>query len=125
MDDPFVITVHVKERIIEVKYPPRPTEATFTQYDREVRAAIEKLGAPWDCLVDQSAFSAFAPELTPKIAELNRWAAGKGMRRTTRVVASSAIGELQSARVLRDGGVSGIATIFHTRAEAWAALTKK
>jgi hypothetical protein len=121
----FLITVHAAQRIIEVKYPLRPTLATFQKYDVAIRAAIEKLGPPWDCLVDQSALHAFAPELTPLIAELNKWAVTKGMRRTARVLSNSAIGELQSNRMLREGGVTAIATIFHSRADAWASLTKK
>jgi hypothetical protein len=47
------------------------------------------------------------------------------MRRTARVLGNSAIGELRSTRVLREGGVSAIAGIFHSRAEAWASLTQK
>jgi hypothetical protein len=125
MASEFLITVHASQRIIEVRYPLRPTMETFRKYDVEIRAAIAKMGPPWDCLVDQSGLSAFAPELTPLIAELNRWAATKGMRRTARVVGASAIGELQSSRVLRDGGVSSISGVYHSRADAWAALTQK
>jgi hypothetical protein len=125
MSSDFLITVHASQRIIEVKYPLRPTLDTFRKYDADIRAAIEKMGPPWDCLVDQSALNAFAPELTPLIAELNRWAVTKGMRRTARVVSFSAIGELQSNRVLREGGVASIANLYHSRSEAWAALTGK
>jgi hypothetical protein len=123
MGDDFVITVHLAERVIEVKYPRRPTIDNFRKYDREVRATIERVGPPWHCLVDQSALGAFAPELTPLIAELNHWAATKGMRRTARVIDSSAIAELQTQRVLREGGVAAIAHIFRTRDEAWVSLT--
>jgi hypothetical protein len=124
MNSDFVITVHRDHRIIEVKYPVLPTVESFRVYERNIREAIDKMGPPWDCLVDQTALKAFAPELTTPIAELNRWALGKGMRRTARVLALSAIGELQSTRLLKEGGVSNIAQVFRSREEAWAALTR-
>jgi hypothetical protein len=125
MKDRFVVVVHHAERIIEVRYPARPTVENFKRYDIEIRAAIEQLGTPWDCLVDQTALKALAPEFPGRIAELNTWARGKGMRKTARVVSESAIGELQGARILRDSGVKDVGAIFKTRDEAWQFLHQK
>lgn len=123
--EPFVVVVHKDRRILEVRYPTRPTLQTYEAYEKEVRAAIEKLaeGGEWDCLVDQTALKAMAPEFPPRISELNAWARTKGMRRTARVVSGSAIGELQTVRILRDSGVKDVGAIFHDRAEAWKTLT--
>ncbi len=120
----WIVTIHERERVLEVKYPARPNEAAFLRYDRAVRAAIEKLaaGGDWDCLVDQTAVRTLAPELASKIAELNAWAHGKRMRKTVRVLAESAIGELQGVRILREGGVKNIGGLFKSRDEAWKAL---
>ncbi len=125
MKDQFVVTIHEPQRIIEVRYPPRATMATYEAYEREVRAAIENMKTQWDCLVDQTALKALAPEFPPRIAELNTWARGKGMRRTARVISESAVGELQGARILRDSGLHDVGLIFKSRDEAWAFLTGK
>ena len=125
MNDRFVVVVHPAERIIEVHYPARPTVENYTAYEKEIRAAIEKMGGDWDCLVDQTALKALAPDFPPRIADLNTWARGKGMRRTARVIAESAIGELQGARILRDSGVQDVGAIFKSRDEAWLFLRKK
>ena len=88
-----------------------------------MRAAIEAWAGAWDCLVDQRALTLMRPELAPKIAVLNAWARGKGMRRTCRVVKDSALAELQVNRILRDSGTAQVGSIYKTREEAWAALT--
>lgn len=121
--DAFAVILHERERILEVRYPARPSLESFAVYDREVRAAIIKLGGTWDCLVDQSGLQALPPELTPKVAELNQWARGKGMQHTARVVVDSAIGELQSKRILRESGNADVGRVYRSRAEAWSALT--
>jgi hypothetical protein len=118
----FVITVHQAERIIEVRYPHRPTLEAYEIYERDIRAAIKAMGSPWDCLVDQSALSALAPEFTPRIADLNHWARKQGMRHTTRVISESAIGELQGMRILKQAGVQDVGSLFRSREEAWASL---
>ena len=122
---PFVITVHQKERVLEVKYPERPTMASYERYDTEVRAAIIALavGGPWDCIVDQTALRAMAPEFPSLIAVLNAWAVAHGMRHTARMVSDSAIGELQTLRILRDAGVTNMGQVFHDRPSAWAFVT--
>ena len=124
-DAAFTVILHPQERILEVHYPAKPTPDTFDAYDRDVRKAIERLGGTWDCLVDQTRLQALSPELTPRVAELNHWARGKGMQRTARVVSQSAIAELQSRRILRESGNEDVGRVYHSRDEAWKALTAK
>ena len=125
--EPFTITVHREERVLEVHYPERPTMEFYETYEIEVRAAIVALaqGGAWDCIVDQSALKALAPEFPPRIAMLNAWAREHGMRRTARLVSNSAIGELQTIRILRDSGVINIGKVFHDRPAAWDFVTGK
>ncbi|MFO0596182.1 MAG: hypothetical protein U0228_12780 [Myxococcaceae bacterium] len=118
----FEIIVHRAERTIEVIYPARPTADSFGRYDTKIREAITSLGPQWDCLVDQSAVQALAPELAPRVAELNQWAAARGMEHTARVLSASAIGELQGERILREAGVKKIGSLHKSRADAWAHL---
>ncbi len=87
-----------------------------------MRVAIGAWAGEWDCLVDQRALTLMPPELPPKIAVLNVWARGKGMRRTARVVKDSAVAELQVNRILRDSGTAQVGSIYKTREEAWATL---
>jgi hypothetical protein len=124
MSDEWTVVLHEAERILEVSYPRYPSQAAFERYDKTIRAAIEKLASTgdWDCLVDQTAVTALAPELAEKIAVLNGWAKAKRMRRTARVIANSAIGELQSVRILKEGGVKNIGQVFKSRDEAWKVL---
>ncbi|MBI5481420.1 MAG: STAS/SEC14 domain-containing protein [Deltaproteobacteria bacterium] len=121
--DHFTVVVHAKLRIIEVRYPARPSLESYEKYEKEIRAAISAMNGTWDCLVDQTALKALAPEFPPRIAVLNHWAREHGMRRTARVIADSAIGELQGMRILRDSGVKDVGSIFKTRDEAWRAIT--
>ena len=121
----FEIIIHGRERILEVRYPTRPTAASYARYEKEVRTAIESWQGEWDCLVDQASLTAMPPDLPPKIALLNAWARGKGMRRTARVVRDSAVAELQVHRILRDSGVAQVGSLHKSRALAWAALTAK
>ncbi|MBL8914191.1 MAG: hypothetical protein JNM17_26035 [Archangium sp.] len=118
----FEIIVHQSERTIEVKYPARPTLEAFLRYDKAIRAAITKMGPPWDCLVDQSRVQALSPELAPRVADLNAWAVTKGMEHTARVLSSSAIGELQGERILREAGVKKIGSLHKDRETAWKHL---
>jgi hypothetical protein len=120
--DRFTVTVHAEERILEVHYPPRPSLEAYDAYEAEVRAAISSFEGEFDCLVDQSALKALAPEFPPRLAALNLWARENGMRRTLRVVGQSAVGELQSQRILRESGNTDVGQLFHDRAEAWRAL---
>ena len=122
---PFTVMVHAAERVLEVKYPQRPTLESYEKYEVEVRAAMLQLaaGGPWDCIVDQSALKTLAPEFPPRIAALNAWAKKNGMRRTARLVSRSAVGELQTIRILRESGVLHIGKIFHDRPAAWDFVT--
>ena len=125
--EPFTIEVHETERVLEVRYPERPTMELFEEYEREVRAAMTALArrGPWDCIVDQSALRTLAPDFPPRIAVLNAWAHEHGMRRTARLVSDSAVGELQTIRILRESGVQHIGRVFHERAAAWDFVTGK
>ena len=118
----FEIIVHQAQRTIEVRYPARPTLDAFMRYDKAIRAAITKMGPPWDCLVDQSRVQALSPDIAPRVAELNAWAVTKGMEHTARVLSASAIGELQGERILRDAGVKKIGSLHKDRDPAWAHL---
>ena len=122
---PFTIIVHQQERVLEVRYPEHPTMELYEKYEREVRVAIAALqtGGPWDCIVDQSALRTLAPDFPPRIALLNAWAHEHGMRRTARLVSSSAVGEMQTIRILRESGVLHIGRVFHDRPSAWAFVT--
>ncbi len=122
MSDEFQIIIHQAERTIEVIYPRRPNLSVFEKYEREVRAAITAMGPPWDCLVDQSKVQALAPEIAPRVAVLNAWAASRGMEHTARVLSSSAIGELQGERILRNAGVKKIGSLHKSRDGAWKQL---
>ncbi len=124
-DSDFEIVVHGKDRILEVRYPKRPTAQSYAQYEKDVRAAIEGWRGEWDCLVDQSALKAMPPELPAQIALLNAWARGKGMRKTARVVKDSAVAELQVNRILRESGTAQVGSLYKSRAQAWAALKAK
>lgn len=125
--EPFVIKVHVDERVLEVHYPERPTMEAYERYETEVRTAILSLAATghWDCVVDQRALQALGPDFPPRIALLNAWARENGMRRTARLVSDSYIGELQTKRILRDSGVINNAQVFRDRALAWDFVTAK
>jgi len=118
----FTVIVHADTRILEVHYPAHPTLEGYETYEKEVREAILSLGGEWDCLVDQSALKALAPEFPPRIAVLNQWAREHGMRRTVRVVSDSAVAELQNLRILRESGNTDVGRLFRDRALAWQAL---
>lgn len=122
-DDTFVVTLHEKERVLEVVYPARVTLAAFEQYEAEARVSVEKLarGGPWHCLVDQSRItSTMSPDLPPRIADLVAWSHEHGMTRVARVVSPSELGRMQTTRILRSAGVTGNAMLFHDREAAWA-----
>ena len=125
MTTAFEIIVHGRERILEVRYPSRPTAASYARYEKNVRTAIEAWSGAWNCLVDQSSLTLMPPELPPLIAVLNAWARGKGMRKTARVVKDSAVAELQVNRILRESGTAQVGSLHKTRAQAWAALIAK
>jgi hypothetical protein len=119
----FEITFHEAERVLEVRYPARPTLDSFTRYESAMREMIRSVSdEPWKCLVDQSALSVMPPELPPRLVELNAWAKTKGMGRTVRVVKPSATAQLQAGRIMKKSGIDEIGTQCFTRQEAWDAL---
>ncbi|MBK7860472.1 MAG: STAS/SEC14 domain-containing protein [Archangiaceae bacterium] len=118
----FEIQFHESERILEVRYPSRPTLESYHRYEQAVRQTIASLGGQWNCLVDQSSLKVMPPELPPRIAELNAWAKERGMNRTARVVQASAIAELQANRILKNSGAQGTSAVTASRDEAWRAL---
>ena len=120
----FEIRFHEVERILEVRYPSRPTLDSYSRYEKAVRETIGSLGGSWNCLVDQSALTVMPPELPPRIAELNAWARTQGMGRTARVVKPSATAQLQVTRILLKSGSAQVGTQCLTRDEAWRALTQ-
>ena len=122
-DEPFLITPHERERVLEVIYPARITAAAFEHYEVELRAIIEKLeaGGSWHCMVDQSRVATtMPPDLPPRIADLIAWAHEHGMQRVARIVSPSELGRMQTNRILRAAGVSETAVLFQDRASAWA-----
>ncbi len=119
------ITFHEVERILEVRYPSRPTLESFGRYELAVRDLISSLAGPWHCLADQSSLALLPPELPARIAELNAFARTRGMARTARVVRPGATAELQVARILKQSGTGLAGTQCASRAQAWATLTSK
>ncbi len=121
----FRVVVHEAERIIEVTYPRKPTADSLADYEAALKAAVEKLGtAGWRCLVNQTNLDVLAPELSDRITEMNKWALKHGLVTSARVVKQTAVGELQSKRILRESGVDPKGRVFHDRAEAWKRLTE-
>lgn len=118
----FEVQVHEHERIVEVKYPRRLTADSLHEYETTLKAAVEKLGSGWRCLVDQTSLDVIPPHLTDQITEMNRWAAQHGLVAAARVVRKTAVGELQSKRILRESGLGDAAHVFFDRAEAWSVL---
>jgi hypothetical protein len=119
MQSDFEILFHEHERILEVRYPQRPTLESFDRYEKAVRETITSISSGWKCLVDQSRLAVMPPELGPRLATLNAWAREHGMQVTARVVKQSATAELQVNRLFK-----GAAIVAHTRDEAWKSLLK-
>jgi hypothetical protein len=118
----FEIRVHERERVIEVKYPKRFTPESLKAYEAELKSAVQRVGPSWRCLVDQTSLDVIPPHLTDFITEMNRWAAQHGLIAAARVVKKTAVGELQSKRILRESGLGETAHVYFDRAEAWQSL---
>lgn len=118
----FEVQVHERERVIEVKYPRRLTADALKAYETELKDAVKKLGSTWRCLVDQTNLDVIPPHLTDQITEMNRWAAQHGLVAAARVVKKTAVGELQSKRILRESGLGETAHVYFDRTEAWGHL---
>ncbi|MBL8921188.1 MAG: hypothetical protein JNJ54_20160 [Myxococcaceae bacterium] len=121
----FEVQVHERERIVEVRYPRRPSKEALEAYEADLKSAVQKLGAGWRCLVDQTNLDVIPPHLTDSITEMNRWAAQHGLVAAARVVRKTAVGELQSRRILRESGLGEAAHVYFDRAEAWQQLTSQ
>ena len=118
----FEVQVHERERVIEVKYPRRLTADALKAYESELKEAVKKLGSTWRCLVDQTNLDVIPPHLTDQITEMNRWAAQHGLVADARVVKKTAVGELQSKRILRESGLGETGHVYFDRTEAWGHL---
>ena len=121
----FEVQVHERERIVEVRYPRKLTADSLHEYEATLKAAVGKLGSGWRCLVDQTSLDVIPPHLTDQIAEMNRWAAQHGLVAAARVVRRTAVGELQSKRILRESGLGDAAHVFFDRGEAWSVLVSQ
>ncbi|MBE2248691.1 MAG: hypothetical protein IAE78_04005 [Myxococcus sp.] len=119
----FEVQVHERERVIEVKYPRRLTPEALAAYADQLKLAVGKLNSTWRCLVDQTSLDVIPPHLTDQITEMNRWAVQHGLVGAARVVRKTAVGELQSKRILRESGLGETAHVYFDRTEAWQHLT--
>lgn len=121
----FEITVHRSTRILEVRYPERPSETDVREYLRAARLAIDEelQGKPWRCLVDQRALAVMPPTLASEVQALNEYAEEKGMVRSARVV-STAVAALQVARLARTALAAPVKA-FRDRQAALTWLTEQ
>lgn len=118
---PFQIIVHQPERIIEVVYPPQPTQADVDEYLTRVREHIEALAGDWSALVDQSQLRVMPSSMVATMAKLNAYAQLKGMKRSARVVSTAASG-LQAWRMTKQAMLTIPTHTFESRDEAMAWL---
>jgi hypothetical protein len=98
---PFEIIVHAEDRILEIRYPANPSAADIANYVAAARQAIDSFAGPWSCLVEQQALVVLPPDLAGMVAELNAYAAERGMKQSARVIAS-AVAALQVSRLAKD-----------------------
>jgi hypothetical protein len=101
----FQVTVLPEERRVEVVYPPAPTALDVAAYTLKVRQAVDRMGGPFCCLVDQRQARAMDPELQRAVAAVTHYAQGKGLRRGARLVAD-AIAGMTAWRAHRDAGLT-------------------
>jgi hypothetical protein len=117
---PFQIHVHQPERILEVIYPPQPSQQDVDEYLARVRELIEGLGE-WSALVDQSQLRVMSAAMVSVMAKLNAFAQLKGMKRSARIVSTAASG-LQAWRMTKQAMLNIPARTFESRDEALAWL---
>jgi hypothetical protein len=113
----FEIIVHSAEKILEVVYPPSPTEADISDYASRVRQTIDTMGDSWSALVDQRQLRELPFELMKTLSGLNAYAQLKGMQRSARVVPDAAAG-LKAWRMTKQALLSVPARTFESREEA-------
>jgi hypothetical protein len=118
---PFQITVHEKDRIIDVVYPAQPTAEDVADYLRRIRDAIVQMNGPWSALVDQGQLRVMPPDMVAVMASLNAYAQLHGMRRSARVVSDAASG-LQAWRMTKRAMLTIPTRTFETREQALAWL---
>jgi hypothetical protein len=118
---PFQIVVHAAERILEVVYPPQPTNEDVQDYLKRVKEAMDTLGGEWSALVDQAQLRVLSPSVVQTMASLNAYAQHKGMKRSARVVTDAASG-LQAWRMTKQAMLTIPARTFESRDEALAWL---
>ena len=117
----FEILVHEGERIVEVLYPARPTDLEIEAYIRDIKAVMDRQPHGWRCLVDQRRLAVMPPDLVDRVAELNAYAAKRGMARAARVVATS-VANLQTARMAKQVSLEVPIKTFTSRDAALAWL---
>jgi hypothetical protein len=117
----FEISVNAEEKIVEITYPARVTEAEINAYVREIKAIMDKQPKGWRCLVDQRQLAVMPPELVDRVAELNAYGAKRGMARAARVIATS-VANLQTARMARQASLAVPIKTFTSRDAALAWL---
>ncbi len=118
---PFEIIVHAGEHILEVVYPPTPSEAEISEYATRVRQSIDSMGESWSALVDQRQLRDLPFELMKTLSGLNAYAQLKGMQRSARVVPDAAAG-LKAWRMTKQALLTVPARTFESREEALAWL---
>jgi hypothetical protein len=114
---PFQITVHEPDRILEVVYPPQPTQADVDDYLARVRTTIEAFNGEWSALVDQSQLRVMPSNMVTVMAKLNAFAQLKGMKRSARIVSTAASG-LQAWRMTKQAMLNIPARTFESREDA-------
>lgn len=114
---PFQITVHEPDRILEVIYPPQPTQADVDDYLARVRAHIEAFNGEWSALVDQAQLRVMPSNMVTVMAKLNAFAQLKGMKRSARIVSTAASG-LQAWRMTKQAMLNIPARTFESREDA-------
>ena len=117
----FEISVNTEEKIVEITYPARPTDAEIDAYVREIKAVMDRQPKGWRCLVDQRQLAVMPPELVDKVAELNAYGVKRGMARAARVIATS-VANLQTARMARQASLEVPIKTFTSRDAAMAWL---
>jgi hypothetical protein len=119
---PFEIQMHPHERIIEVIYPQSPTADDVAKYLLQMQKMIAAQRTQWFCLVDQRNVSALSPDLLAQIVVANSYAVIHGMRRSARIVSSTA-GAQQTSHLAHDGVIKVPVRSFTSRDAAIAWLT--
>ena len=119
---PFDVRVQPEARIVEVIYPPEPTQEEVDDYVRRLRAEVEALGpGEWKALVDQRSLKSLTPELVKAMSGLNAWAQANGMARSARMVSDPGAG-LQAWRMTKQALLTIPTATFDNRKDALAWL---